>query len=244
MSRMFHYNGKPMTTWPVFVGCDFGCTYCHARKMALTRLRRHPRYRDGFKPQLIPVELLRKFQPGQFVFVGYMGDISFASREVVEIILDAIRENPQTTFLFCTKNPAVYLQWGVIYPDNLYLGATIESNFDYGHTEYSITKAPAPEIRFMAMEAVDHSKKFISIEPVMDFHLRTLVDWMKAIKPDIIEIGPDNYHNDLPEPENWKLRRFIEYLRQFCPNVIEKKGIERLLEGGQRWGRANWLKRS
>lgn len=108
MSRMFLIDGGPMRTWNCFVGCDFQCTYCNARKAAETRFSHLERYQDGFKPKFIRRELRRSFSPGEWVFVAYMGDISFASREVVISILDRIPRFPETNFLFCTKQPLVY----------------------------------------------------------------------------------------------------------------------------------------
>lgn len=231
MSRMFLIDGAPMKTWNVQIGCDFNCLYCNARKLALTRLKHSLRYRDGFKPHPVLSELRKRFHPGDFVFVGYMGDISFANRRFVKIILSIIEEQPDVRFLFCSKNPMVYHWWGLRYPDNLYLGATIETNYDF-----KVSKAPEPFHRYRAMKLLDHPHKFISIEPLMDFHLRTLVDWMREIDPEIIEVGPDNYHNNLVEPNAvasrfrapWKVRWLLDGLREFCPNVIEKKGLERL----------------
>lgn len=226
MSRMFSVDGKPMRTWNIHVGCDFGCTYCSARKLALTRLRNCPRYQHGFNPHIVEEELDRVFHPGEWVFVGYMGELSFARRDEVNIILSHIKYYKDTIFLFCSKNPACYAEWGLHYPDNLYLGATIETNRDYG-----LSKAPPPAERYRAMAAQDHPHKFISIEPLLDFHLRTLLDWMKEIGPEIIEIGADNYHNNLPEPiirERWKVQWLVDMLREFCPQVVEKEGLGRL----------------
>lgn len=233
MSRMFLVAGKPMKTWNIHVGCDFNCTYCNARKTALTRLRHSPRYRDGFKPHLVSEELRKRFSPGDFVFVGYMGDLSFAPRAVIVDIVEIIRRQPDVDFLFCVKNPAIYWYWRLYYPDNLYLGATIETNYDF-----NLSRAPAPEDRYQAMR-VDYPRKLIAMEPLMDFHLPTVVDWMKEIKPVIIQVGADNYHNNLPEPRGrasqtrapWKVNWLLEELRKFCPTVVEKKGLERLKGG-------------
>jgi len=231
---MFQVGGKPMKTWNIHVGCDFHCTYCNARRLALTRLKNSPRYQDGFTPHLVEEELSKKFAPGDFVFVGYMGDISFASRPVIVDLTARISDQPEVNFLFCTKNPLIYWDWHIVWPENLYLGATIESNFDHG-----VTKAPAPFYRYEAMKALDHPHKFISIEPLMDFHLATFVRWIKEIMPEIIEVGADNYHNHLPEPKSeisgfrspWKVRWLLKYLREFCPTVVEKVGLDRL-QGG------------
>ena len=223
-SYMFLVGGKPMKTWNVFVGCDFLCTYCNARRTALTRLRNSLRYKDGFSPHLVEQELGRKFKPGSFVFVGYMGDISFASRPIIIDLCARIAEQPEVNFLFCSKEPLCYGYWHIVYPDNLYLGATIETNRDLG-----LSKAPAPRHRYTAMRALDHPKKFIAIEPICDFDLDEMLSWMEEINPQIIEVGADNYHNNLPEPPWEKVEKLLDGLRTFCPTVVEKVGLERLM---------------
>lgn len=209
---------------------------CNAKKLALGRLKDSPRYAGGFEPHLVEEEMGKKFRPGAFIFVAYMGDLSFAPVELVREILENIKKQPEVKFLFCTKDPQVYHSWELEYPDNLYLGATIESNFSY-----NLSKAPAPLQRCMAMMGLQHCHKFISIEPLVNFHLATMVNWMREIRPEIIEVGPDNYHNNLPEPHGvmpeqkapWKVKWLLEELREFCPNVVEKKGLERLKKGGE-----------
>lgn len=222
-SRMFQVGGRTMKTWNVWVGCDYLCIYCNARKTALTRLRDSPRYRDGFTPHLVEKELSRRFNPGDFVFVGYMGDISFAPPHIIVDLCYRMTEQPLVDFLFCSKSPLHYWYWHIVWPENLYLGATIETNRDY-----HLTRAPAPLYRYFAMRALDHPKKFISIEPVCDFNLDTMLSWMAEIKPSIVEVGADNYHNDLPEPPWDKVEKLIKGLEDICPTVVRKVGLERL----------------
>jgi len=245
LTRMFTIRGQRMKTWNVFKGCKFDCTYCSARRLALTRLSHLPQYADGFYPRLVEQALGKSFQEGDFVFIGYMGDIAWAYKGELETIMARVATFPLTTFLMLTKAPSVYLEWqeawGFKPPPNLYLGTTIESNYDH-----KVSKAPPPEKRYQAMVQLDHPRKFVSIEPLMDFHLATLVTWMKDIKPDIIEIGLDNYGNNLPEPKSaitggrspWKVKTLVQMLRTFCPDVVEKPGLTRLLynnsEGGEK----------
>ncbi len=222
-SRMFCVEGKPMITWPVFSGCGFLCTYCNARKAALTRFKHLERYRDGFSPRFIEKELRRRFKPGQFVFICYMGDIAFAGRGEVINILDRVREFPETSFLLMSKHPGMFWYWQLSYPDNLTLGTTIETNRDHG-----LSKAPPPKVRKQFLAAYDHPHKLLSIEPVLDFDLEELGEWVREIHPSIIYVGADNYRNDLPEP-NWeKVEKLLELCREVCPTVVEKPGLERL----------------
>ena len=222
-SRMFHVGGRPMRTWNCHVGCFFECTYCNARRLATTRLKHSPRYKDGFPPHMVREEFGRRFKPGDFVFVGYMGDISFASRPIIIDLCRIIQEQPQVDFLFCSKSPVHYWSWNLQWPDNLYLGATIETNRDY-----KLTQAPAPFYRYLAMSALSYPKKFLSIEPICDFDLDVMLSWILEIKPDIIEVGADNYHNNLPEPPWDKVKQLLSSLRESIPTVIEKVGLENL----------------
>lgn len=227
MSRMFliPVDGelRPMRTWNCFVGCLYDCTYCNARKAALTRLKHSLRYRDGFKPHLVKEELSKKFNPGDFVFICYQGDISFASRPIIIDLCCRIAAQSKVNFLFCTKSPLHYWYWHMVWPENLYLGATIETNRDLG-----LSRAPAPSHRYEAMQALDHPKKLISIEPICDFDLDEMLTWMEEIKPEIVEVGADNYHNNLPEPKWYKVQSLLNGLRDICPTVVEKTGLHRL----------------
>jgi len=224
MSRMFLYEGEPMTTWNVFTGCRFECTYCSVRTLVTTRLKHIPRYKEGMKPQMVSELLAWRFRKGQFVFVGYMGDIAWQPKENIELVLEVIANFPHTNFLFCSKDPSIYASWGFEYPDNLYLGTTIETDRNHG-----LSKAPAPLERYRAMRDLQHAHKFVSIEPIMDFHLGTVVSWMNKIRPDIIEVGPDNYDNNLREPPPWKVKALLENLRGSCQTLVEKPSLERLL---------------
>ena len=224
MSRMFKSITK---TWDVFVGCLFDCSYCNARKAALTRFKHLARYKDGFKPHLVESELDRKFKPGEFIFVTYMGDIAFASIEEIYLILDRIKQFPETRFLIQTKCPAIFKGWGFLFPPNVYLGTTLETD-----KPHSFSEAPIPEVRAKWLAHFPHPHKFVSIEPIMDFEPKYFLYMIENIKPEIIEVGADNYHNHLPEPNPFKLDFLLTALRTICPTVIEKSGLERLKEGG------------
>jgi protein gp37 len=224
MSKMFTFNGKPMQTWNPFTGCQHDCIYCWARPLATGRLKSKKKYEFGFAPAFHAEELDKKFKPGSFVFVSDMGDIAYASLHSLNLILDVIERHPLTEFLFCTKRPSCYFAVGVVFPANLYLGATIETNRTYP----DISRAPSPFGRFMALGSINHPKKFVSIEPIMDFDLDIMVSWMVSLAPAIVEVGADNHGHQLPEPPADKVIALLAELRKFVPNVVEKEGLERL----------------
>jgi hypothetical protein len=225
MTRMF----KTVTrTWNVFSGCRFGCTYCWARGVVLGRLAHFPKYKCGFEPTFHSSELAKKFRPREFVAIALLGDISFATADEVGAIAEVISKFPKTRFLFQSKDPSVFHRSYFPKWPHVYYGTTLETSL----YEKDFTRAPSPIFRAYHLSPLKCQHKFVSIEPVMDFRVKALlidlpglVGW---IRPDIVEIGADNYRHALPEPPWSKVRDLIQTLREFVPKVVEKDGLRRL----------------
>ena len=46
----------------------------------------------------------------------------------------------------------------------------------------------------------------VTIEPVMDFDLNVMIDWVESINPCMVWLGYDSGKNKLPEPELEKVK--------------------------------------
>lgn len=219
MSKMF----KTITeTWNPFTGCRWDCSYCWARRLAEGKLKKQ--YPNGFVPEFHPNRVNRKFRPGAFVFVSSMGDIFFCDETYPEI-MGTIVDNPETKFLLQTKSPSMFI--GNDFPPNVYTGCTIETNRD---VTLNYSKAPNPRQRTLDMIMNQHPYKFLSIEPIMDFDLEIFSAWIYDISPEIVEIGADNYKNNLPEPSWDKIYKLMDILILHGVKVVQKDGLERLRE--------------
>lgn len=224
---MFTYKGSTMKTWNPWTGCLNDCYNCKcwAKNLIENRLKDTLKFKEcGFKPTFHPKEMDKKFPKNDFIFVSSLGDISFAPRQVISQIFDKIKANPDNKFLFCTKNPVVYASFENL--ENVYYGATIETNRD----TLLYSKAPIPYFRYNAMRDLKGYKKFLSIEPIMDFDYQTFITWIIEINPRIVEIGADNYYADLPEPSKEKVLDLINSMEQFGIEVVRKEGLDRLLK--------------
>jgi DNA repair photolyase len=211
-------------TWNPVTGCYHSCIYCWARKLALRKLRNAERYRNGFIPKLNQGEFNDRFDGG-IVFVSDMGDLlgDFIPRKWIESVINYVKKFLNTYFLLLTKNPARYHEFLDKMPSNIILGVTIETNRDDLYLKKMISKAPLPSKRYEAMQKLNWDKKFISIEPILDFDLEKFAQWIEEIEPLMIYIGYDNYNNKLPEPSINKTLKLIEVLSE--TTLIIKKTI-------------------
>ena len=214
-------------TWNPVTGCLYHCSYCWARHLATTKLKNSHRYIQGFKPMLNEREFRVKFKKGHLVFVTDMGDLfgDFIPSHWIQRVLEHIAHFPKTHFLLLTKNPARYHEFLQQMPENAILGATIETNDDQILLTDMVSEAPLPSRRYTAMRDLDWDKKFISIEPVLDFELETFSLWIEDILPFLVYVGYDNYHNKLKEP---LLSKTLSLLDRISKNtLVIKKTIRR-----------------
>jgi protein gp37 len=213
--KMFDFINK---TWnPLVMKCKHNCKYCWATKLKEGRLKDQPRYallQNIGEPKcfLIEKELQKRFKKGENVFVEDMGDIfgEWVPERYIAEVLGVIRAYAEAKFLILTKNPArmceYYNKHGL--PRNVVCGCTIETNRSV--KDYS--DAPVPSQRFRAMKALRHPHKMICVEPIMDFDIPMFAAWIQEIHPELVVIGYDNYHNQLPEPSLTKTTLFIKRL--------------------------------
>lgn len=241
VGRMFEFVTK---IWNPVVGCKHNCKYCWARKLAETKLANCWPYNYVQSPErpykfygcwLNDQRLTQRFGEGDFVFVTDMGDLfgEWVPAEYIEKVGTAIRNSPLAQFLLLTKNPKRYYFEHRSIPINCILGATIESNRDYP----DVSRAPDQSERLRRMQqlkwdttASSYFKRFISIEPIMDFDLKPFADKIIDIEPWAVAVGFDNYKCGLVEPTLEKTMQLIDCLEKAGIKVYRKS----LREGGEK----------
>ena len=73
-------------------------------------------------------------------------------------------------------------------------------------------------------------KRFVTIEPILDFDPDELVFCISEIKPDFVNIGADSKGHGLPEPSKEKILKLIGMLAAKGIEIREKHNMERLLK--------------
>jgi len=199
-------------TWnPIKGRCPHDCSYCYMKRFPVGDLRLDQKC---FKDNL---------GSGNTIFVGSSCDM-FAE-QVPELWLKNvfcyISSYTNNTYLFQTRNPGRLS--GYFIPPFVICGTTIDSNRDYKNS-----KAPIPYNRFTGLVELDAEHKMVSMEPILDFDLDTMVEWVKEIKPDFVSIGADSKSNGLPEPSKEKVLELINEMKMIT-EVKKKTNLNRLI---------------
>jgi len=198
-------------TWnPIRGKCPHDCSYCYMKGLNVGGLR------------FVEKEMETNLGEGNFIFVGSSTDmwcIDSLFGWITAVLAHCDGYNNR--YLFQSKNPERFHN-NFCFPANTILGTTIETN-----RLYAIGGAPRTMQRMETIRGLDFPK-MVSIEPIMDFDLDVMVDWIKIIKPDFISIGADSKGHKLPEPPAEKVQQLIELLQRITI-VKQKDNLKRLL---------------
>lgn len=194
-------------------GC-YNCVYCWATSMK--NQYKWQKYLGTYR--FIEKELLVRYKKDDFTFVCDMIDIGRVPIPILIQFFNWLEDQPGK-ILTLTKNPRIYMELirlGIKIPENVYLGATIESNKNYP----DISKAPSQDNRLYWMTLLSQiesvkDRLFISIEPVMAFDLKIFETSIYCIKPWAVAIGYDNYNSGLLEQDLMTVKELISRMGEY-----------------------------
>ncbi len=219
-------------TWNPFKGCEFDCVYCTP---SFQRQSKRQKNLCGDCYTYTPhchEDRLGKIPSAQIIFVCGNADISFCppdfTRRIIGRIKQHNRRSQPKTYYFQSKKPECFEPFLEEFPDNVILLTTLETNRDAGYE--AISKAPVPSVRYQQFKALDHPRKVLTIEPVLDFDLKTFAKWICDVRPEYVWIGfnskPESVR--LPEPTEDKVQKLIQRLLDTGIEVRGKtlRGVE------------------
>lgn len=222
------YQGWVTHTMSYLSGaCPHHCSYCYVQAMA----RRFGMKRYSGEVDLVASELSTNLGDGKTIFVEHMNDLFADAVPAVYIstVLLHLSLWIKNTYVFQTKNPHRYGVFFKEIPANAILGTTIESNRHYPDI---MCQAPHPCDRYNGMlgvRAIRRWKTFCTIEPILDFDVAELAEWLINLRLDFVNIGADSKGQGLPEPPLWKVTELISRLSEANIEVRKKQNLGRLL---------------
>jgi DNA repair photolyase len=215
-----------MYPWVTHTHCHLGgecphkCSYCYVSSFPF----KPEKYQGSLR--LIDKEFSVKYGTGKTIFIENCNDL-FAEDVPGKFIVSVIghcNQWPDNTYVFQTKNPRRYIKFLSRLPEKSILGCTIETN--RGTLPFST--APFTSSRAMAMEMLD-ARKFITVEPIMDFDPDILIPWIIEARPEFVNIGADSKGHNLPEPPEWKIIKLIHDLKTAGIEIREKHNLNRMM---------------
>jgi len=210
--------------WNVGVGCFFRCKYCVLSFQAQMKRQKHNCIKCyNYEPHFHPERLDRKLPKtsgDEFIWAFSSADISFMKKKWVNQVIEKIRENPEKTFFFQTKNPKCFEKYS--FPNNLLLGITLETNKEDYYKKARISKAPLPHKRVKDFISIDHPHKCITIEPILQFDLDMMLKYCLQIHPERIYMGYDSKNSFLREPTYYEFQELKKGLEEALPKCKVK----------------------
>jgi DNA repair photolyase len=206
--------------------CSHECSYCFVQ-------RGMARMSHKYEGQIClhDHELCVDYGIGKIIFVEHCNDL-FAKdvpEQFIEKILSHCRIFPDNEYVFQTKNPIRYIFALGMFPPKFILGTTIETN--RSDVIKMISKAPDPAIRYLAMSDTRlRTRKFVTVEPILDFDPEILAGWITAIAPEFVNIGADSKGTGLLEPTPGKIERLIQLLNENKVTIRKKTNLERIIK--------------
>lgn len=143
------YSGCRMTGCSVGKDC-WAYGMAHRLKGRFGYCSENP-FRPTFHPNMLEKPLKRK-KPTRYA-TCFMGDFAYAKKEWMDKILDVVRRCPQHRFYFLTKCPDRKMLHRLEFPDNAWVGVTINNQDDVWR---------ADELR----DNIKAKVKYISFEPL------------------------------------------------------------------------------
>jgi len=213
-------------TWNPTPGCTHGCPYCWAKSLA-------DRWGKSFEPQFREHFLKDKMpDDGSWIFVDSTGDImcnGMRHEWIVSVIEYIYNNKTDNKFLLQTKNPLRFLYWQIetllrSVQDKIIVGTTFETNRE------TLGTAPPPQERYESMLWMREQgyRTFLSMEPMADFDLDVIKEWIPQLQPEAIELGLENYTSFLTPPPQEKIVELINWLRGTDFEYVLKENLRHL----------------
>ena len=209
-----------MYTWishewnPVKGKCYHDCQYCYMKRWGAQKPIR-----------LDEKEFSYDMGSGRFIFVVSGSDL-FARDVPLNWILEVLnhaKRYDMNSYLYQSKNTRRMAGLALMMKEDDVVCTTIETNRVYPQMGNTLD----PKARAEYFGRIPR-KRYVTIEPIMDFDLEELVELIKICNPEQVNIGADSGNNHLPEPSKEKILALIDELKKFTV-IDQKRNLGRIL---------------
>lgn len=218
------YNWITKRDNPLGGECLHNCSYCYVKPMKV----RFPKLMEKYsgEPRIEKSGFSKNLKKEDTVFICTCNDL-FANNVPKDIIIEILKyyDKFDCTKLLQTKNPNRLSIFKEYISRKFIVCTTIEQD---SYNNKFMGRSPDPYNRAIALYNLS-LQKYVTIEPIMDFGLISMIKLIKMCSPIQVNIGADSGNNNLPEPPKEKILELITELEKFT-TVKLKKNLNRLLK--------------
>lgn len=211
--------------------CPYACPYCYVQAIAKRFNNQAMTGPLRFDEKQLEVDYGNEKYKGKTIFIEHTHDLfipTMPSRTIDAVLLKC-KQAYKTRFVFQTRNvQRVYPEFtGLMNPGTM-IGTTIESTNDM-----NANLQPSQSEKAFWLEAIKKAhpefKTFVTIEPILDFDVTTMIIILKFAKPDFVNIGADSKGTGLKEPSKEKVLALIDGIKGLGIEIRTKRNLERLI---------------
>ena len=205
--------------------CTHACPYCYVQAIG----RRFGSAAHTGPLRLDEDELKANYGAGRTYFIEHSNDLFQDAVETVwiDLITGHCRRFPDNVYVFQSRNTDRMSRLQHLLPVGCILGTTIETN------RKTPGNAPHPKHRAFGLvhERYDDTiRRFVTIEPILDFDVEGMMELLDIAAPDFINIGADSKGHGLVEPSANKILALIDGIKKLGIEIRQKTNLERLLK--------------
>ncbi len=204
-------DGRPgYTVNPIKGLCPMACPYCYARRM----------YKRFHWPEEITFDnrafnILEKIKIPSRIFIGSTMELfgEWVGADAANYIIRQVRNFPQHTFIFLTKQPQNLIEWSP-FPSNCFIGV-------------SVCNDKMLDVAVDKLEDIQAEVKFISFEPLLEKLTLSLDYAFYYSGISLVIIGQQTPVKQSTTPK-------IEWIREIV-EAADKAGIPVFLKNNLGW---------
>jgi DNA repair photolyase len=212
--------------------CPYQCPYCYVRAIAKRFDNKALQGPLRFDEKELKANYGAEKYNGKTIFVEHTHDLFHPKVKTEDIIKVVYKcwENPQNAYVFQTRNPMrIYREINVKGQlPRVMLGTTIETDKRISATTMQ-DRALALWLLKDGYSGPTEYTTFVTIEPILTFHLPNMIQLLERARPDFINIGADSKGTGLEEPTAQEIRDLIAAIKNLGIEIRTKRNLDRIL---------------
>jgi len=210
--------------------CPYGCPYCYVQAIAKRFNNQAMMGPLRFQEKELNEDYYAEKLKGKTLFIEHTHDLfnEDVERWMICKVLEKASDDVAPKIVLQTRNTRrAALYFHDYFSPDFIVGTTIESSVN---VRPDVQLDPIDRAIWLCkLGCKTGAKTFVTIEPILEFDLKDLIDIIDRAHPDFVNIGADSKGTGLEEPSAEKVLELIEGIKGLGIEIRTKRNLERIL---------------